>query len=308
MEIVRVFPKNSIASTEAAVLALGFFDGVHLGHRRLLEAVVAEAEARSALPAVFTFSDDAGRVKAGAACLTDFAERLRLFAEAGIRRVYTAEFREVSGLSPEAFVSDILLRQCGAAHAVCGFNFRFGKGASGDADDLLRLMRERGLGASVVSAAYLGGEIISSSAIRRAIEAGDMPRAAAMLGRPFSLTAPVLHGRGFGRTEGVPTVNQSFRENTVLPRQGVYACRARLADGSTVPAVANVGICPTFGGSVGLGVHCETHLIGYTGDLYGESLTVELLHYLRPEKRFETVEELYGQIASDVETAKMLAE
>ncbi len=306
MELIRVDPSENGARVKDSVVALGFFDGVHLGHKRLFDAAASEARARAAVPSVFTFSDDVRTVKVGAARLTDFETKLLLLAEAGIERVYLADFPSVSGLSPEEFVSDILLRQCGAVHAVCGFNFRFGRGASGDADRLLALMREAGGDASVIPPAYLGGRVISSSAIRTAIEAGDMPYAAAMLGRPFSLTAPVLHGRGFGRTEGVPTVNQVFGESGILPKSGVYICRVRFADGTAVSAVANVGSCPTFTRFAGGDVHCETHLIDYAGDLYGETLTVEFLYYLRPEKKFETVEALYGQIACDVAMARML--
>lgn len=304
LEIVKLDPRGRLGAAGASVTALGFFDGVHLGHRQLFLAAVAEAARRGegTVPAVFTFSDDVRRVKVGAARLTDFETKLSLIEAAGIRRVYVADFPSVAGLSPEEFVSEILVRRCGTVFAVCGFNFRFGHRAAGDAALLSELMRASGGDAAVIPPLYLGDMVISSSAIRAAIEAGDMPRAAAMLGRPFSLTAPVLHGRGFGHTAGVPTVNQVFAESGILPKSGVYACRVRFADGASALAVANVGVCPTFGGDGD--VHCETHLIDYAGDLYGERVTVEFLRYLRPERRFESPEALYAQVRNDIEDAR----
>lgn len=304
MEIVKLDPRGRSCASGASVTALGFFDGVHLGHRKLFDAVVAEAARRGsgAVPTVFTFSDDVRRVKVGAARLTDFETKLELIAAAGIKRVYVADFPSVAGLSPEEFVSEVLVGQCGTVFAVCGFNFRFGHRAAGDAARLSELMRASGGDVAVIPPLYLGDTVISSSAIRAAIEAGDMPLAAAMLGRPFSLTAPVLHGRGFGHTAGVPTVNQVFAKSGILPRSGVYACRVRFSDGASVAAASNVGVCPTFGGDGD--IHCETHLIDYTGDLYGERVTVEFLRYLRPERRFRTAEELYAQVRTDIEQAK----
>lgn len=305
MEIVKLDPEGRSGAVGASVTALGFFDGVHLGHRKLFDAAVAEAARLGAAPSVFTFSDDVRRVKVGAARLTDFETKLELIGAAGIERIYVADFPSVAGLSPEEFVSEFLVGRCGTVFAICGFNFRFGRGASGDAPQLSALMRAAGGDAAVIPPLYLGDTVISSSEIRTAIEAGDMPRAAAMLGRPFSLTAPVLHGRGFGHTAGVPTVNQVFAESGILPRSGVYACRVRFSDGASVPAVANVGVCPTFGGDGD--IHCETHLIDYAGDLYGERITVEFWHFLRPEKRFETEEELYAQVREDIAQARRLS-
>ena len=306
MEIIRVGGKECPCVRGTAVTALGFFDGVHLGHRRLFDATVAEAARRGpdTYAAVFTFSDDARQIKAGAARLTDFETKMRLLREAGIKRVYVADFPSVMGLSAESFVCEILVRQCKTVYAVCGFNFRFGRGASGDASALCSLMQQAGGDATVIPPAYLGGQVISSSAIRTAIESGDMLHATAMLGRPFSLTAPVVRGRGYGHSEGVPTINQVFSESGILPRSGVYACRARLSDGTEVAAVANVGSCPTFAEKGE--IHCETHLIGYSGDLYGKTLTVDFLYYLRPEKRFDSAAQLYAQIGCDIQMARAL--
>lgn len=303
MRLIRPTPDATPEQGMGTVTALGFFDGVHLGHRRLLEAAVTEAAARGLVPAVFTFSDDVRSVKPGASRLTDFESKLRLLEEAGIELVYAADFSALSSYPPETFVREVLVSLCRTELAVCGFNFRFGRGASGDAEQLRRLMRGLGREARIIDPAYLGDRVISSSAIRLALESGEPELAAAMLGRPFSLTAPVLRGRGFGHTEGVPTVNQVFRTSGIVPKSGVYASRVILEDGRAVQGVSNVGVCPTFFGESG-DLRCETHLIDYGEDLYGKTLSVQFCKYLRSEKKFETVDELYEQIRCDVKAAR----
>lgn len=305
MRLIKLTPDTPPAPGVGTVTALGFFDGVHLGHRRLLDTAVTKAKSRGLVPAVFTFSDDVRSVKPGVGRLTDFESKLRLLDEAGIELVYAADFSAFSGYRPEAFVREVLVSLCRAEHAVCGFNFRFGKGASGDAEHLAELMRESGGDATVIAPAYFGDRVISSSAIRLAVESGEPELAAAMLGRPFSLTAPVLRGRGFGHTEGVPTVNQVFCTSGIVPKSGVYASRVILEDGRAVRGVSNVGVCPTFFGEAG-DLRCETHLIDAREDLYGKILTVEFCKYLRPERKFDSVNELYEQIRSDVRTARGL--
>lgn len=305
MELIRLTPDRIPARKVKTVTALGFFDGVHLGHRRLLETAVREARERGITPAVFTFSDDVRSVKPGVGRLTDFGSKLDLIEKAGIELVYAADFPSFSGFSPEAFVRDVLIALVGTELAVCGFNFRFGRGASGDAERLTSLMRESGRDTAVIPPAYLGDRVISSSAIRAAVEAGDTELAAAMLGRHFSLTAPVLRGRGFGHTEGVPTVNQVFCTSGIVPKSGVYAARVRLDGGRVVRGVSNVGVCPTFFGESG-DLRCETHLIDYSEDLYGRIVTVEFCKYLRPERKFDSVEALYEQIRRDVAAAREL--
>ena len=305
MRLIKLVPGMTPVPGVKTVTALGFFDGVHLGHRKLLDAAVSEAKRGGMTAAVFTFSDDVRSVKPGVGRLTDFESKLGLIEQAGIELVFAADFPSFSGYSPEEFVQKVLISLCGTEIAVCGFNFRFGKGASGDADRLSALMQEKGRSCAVIPPAYLGDRVISSSAIRAAVEAGDTELASAMLGRPFSLTAPVLRGRGFGHTEGVPTLNQVFCTSGIVPKSGVYATRVLLDGRRVVRGVSNVGTCPTFFGEAG-DLRCETHLIDYSEDLYGKILTVEFCRYLRPEKKFDSVEELYEQIRRDVEIARTL--
>ena len=301
MKVIRIQPGCPPPDPGRTVAALGFFDGVHIGHRRLLDRAAEIAASRSLIPSVFTFSDDALSFKPDAARLTDFSEKVELFRLAGIERVYAADFPDLSGLSPERFVSEILVGQLNVSVAVCGFNFRFGAGAAGDSDALVRLMRDLGRDAEVIAPTVLDGTVVSSSAIRAALSEGDVALAEQMLGRPFSLSGRVEHGRGYGHTEGIPTVNLPVAPHLAVPRRGVYRSRA-VIDGAGYPAVSNVGTRPTFGGT---GVNCESYLLDYHGsDLYGRAVRVELLGFLRDERKFDTPEDLYRQIALDISAAR----
>ncbi len=301
MKLIRILPGCPPPESGRTVAALGFFDGVHIGHRRLLDRVAEIARSRGLVPSVFTFSDDALSFKPDAARLTDFSEKLELFRAAGIERVYAADFPALSGLSPERFVSEILVGCLNVSVAVCGFNFRFGARASGDSETLVRLMRGAGGEAEVIASTLLDGAVVSSSAIRSALAAGETDLANRMLGRPYAISGTVEHGRGYGHTEGIPTVNLPLAPHLAIPRKGVY--RSRVAfDGAEYAAVSNVGTRPTFGGT---GINCESYLFDYDGaDLYGRTVSVELLAFLRDEKKFDTPEELYRQIERDIALAK----
>ena len=301
MKLIRILPGCPPPESGRTVAALGFFDGVHIGHRRLLDRVAEIARSRALVPSVFTFSDDALSFKPDAARLTDFPEKLELFRAAGVERVYAADFPAFSGLSPERFVTDILIGCLNVSVAVCGFNFRFGARAAGDSETLVRLMRGTGGEAEVIASTLLDGVVVSSSAIRSALAAGEIDLANRMLGRPYALAGIVEHGRGYGHTEGIPTVNLPIAPHIALPRKGVYRSRA-VIDGVGYSAVSNVGTRPTFGGSA---VNCESYLLDYDGaDLYGKTVAVELLAFLRDEKKFDTPEELYLQIERDIALAK----
>ena len=302
MKLIRVRPGGSPLFVGRSVAALGFFDGVHIGHRRLLDRAVEIARSDSLIPAVFTFSDDARTFKPDAARLTDFSEKLDLFRRAGIETVYAADFPDLAGFSPEEFVSDFLVGRLRVSVAVCGFNFRFGARAAGDSEALVRLMRGEDGEAEVIAPTVLDGTVVSSSAIRTLLAEGDVGRAAKMLGRPFSFAGEIEHGRGYGHTEGIPTVNLGVAPHLALPRRGVYRSRVTFDGGEGYPAVSNVGVRPTFGGET---VNCESYLFDYAGgNLYGRTARVELLDFIRDEKKFDTPEELYRQIERDVARAR----
>ena len=233
--------------------------------------------------------------------LTDTEEKLRQFALAGLEYAVLAEFDAVRDLSPESFACSYLADRLHCAAVVCGFNFRFGKGGAGDADVLRGCLASRGIPLTVVAPVLCGGDVVSSTRIRLAIETGDMETAATLLGRPFSVCLPVLHGNRIGRTLGLPTINQRFPEGQIVPRSGIYACVCTL-DGQRHPAVTNVGTRPTVSDSGE--INCETHVLDYEGDLYGERVRVEFCRRLRAERKYSSVALLKEAIDGDVSNAR----
>lgn len=281
-------------------VALGGFDGVHKGHAELIRCAVEYARARGIKSAVWTFSDEILPSKPDAKIITSVRERLLLIRELGVDYAFLADFDAVRDYSPEHFVSRVLIEGCGAVCAVCGFNFRFGSRGAGNAEKLKELMAPRET--IIVPAVYEGDIPVSSSAVRALVESGDMEGAAALLSRPFSIERPVVSGKRLGRTIGAPTINQNFERGFVIPAHGVYACLAQV-DGVTYTAAANVGTRP----SVECGereVNCETHIIGYDGDLYSKNVRVAFYKRLREETRFSDVDALRAQIARDVNDTK----
>ncbi len=282
-------------------VALGDFDGVHRGHRALLAQTCAlAAHIPGCVSAVWTFTAlTKGRV--GVPALTDTQEKLRRFAEAGIGYAVLEEFDAVRDLSPEAFARSYLSDKLHCAAVVCGFNFRFGKGGAGDADMLRTFLAARGIPLTVVPPVSCGGEVVSSTRIRAAVETGDMETAARLLGRPFSVCLPVLHGNRIGHTLGLPTINQYFSAGQIVPFGGIYACVCTL-NGRRYPAVTNVGTRPTVSDSGA--INCETHVLDYDGDLYGETVCVEFCRRLRAERKFASVSLLKEAIEADVTHAR----
>ena len=284
------------------LLCLGNFDGVHIGHLALIREALRLQKTLdpSVACGAFCFRELSSDLllQKPAEHLTTGEERMALFAAAGLEFVILADFAEVRDFSPEEFVKNILLRECRCVAAVCGFNYRFGKKAAGTPNDLQALL---GKPVSVCPAVEIGGAPVSSTRIRAAIKAGDLALAAILLGRPYALSGVVKHGKELGRKLGFPTANQDFPPCSAIPKHGVYATDCFL-EGVRYRGVSNVGNHPTVD-TPATAVNCETYLIGYGGDLYGKTLKVEFLQFLRPEKTFESVEALKEQIASDAETA-----
>ena len=292
---------------DESVMALGNFDGVHLGHRRLLDETASRAKAAGIASAVWTFEQNSHTP----CFLTDRAERLRLFRDAGIEYAVLEDFTAVRDYTPERFVMEIL-RPLGCRETVCGFNFRFGAGASGDTQTLCRLMDGH---CFVCEPVMYANEPISSTRVREALEHAEIADVTAMLGRPYAFELPVVHGRMVGRRLQIPTVNQSFPAGMVVPAHGVYATRCILPDEANAEAahgvnpearffraVTNIGIRPTFPDTREL--TCESHLLDYAGDsLYGRTVRLELVAYLRPERKFDTPITLKAQIKRDIERA-----
>jgi riboflavin kinase / FMN adenylyltransferase len=288
---------------EACVVALGTFDGVHLGHRAILGIAVARGH-ELGLPAVaFTFDPhpiDVLQPDRAPLPITTLDERLDLIGEAGADGTVVLPFtRETAAIEPEVFVKDVLLGTLHAREIVVGYNHTFGRGARGNA----RLLEELGarLGFRVhVSPAYaVDGVPVSSSEIRRALQAGDVERATRLLGRPYWLAGEVVRGEGRGQTLGFPTANLAV-DRTPLVQNGVYACRA-LVRARSHEAVVNVGIRPTFGERA---LSIEAHLLDFSADLYGQRMRIDFLRRLRDETRFPSLDALRAQISADVRAAR----
>lgn len=282
-------------------VALGNFDGVHRGHQKLFDtAREAVRDGRAAASAAWTFTTLA-KPLAVTPYITDMEAKLRLFAAYGLDYAVFEDFERVRDKDCRSFVSDYLIGRLDAASAVCGFNFRFGYRGTGDAPLLRSLMEEGGRQCSILQPVFRRGHIISSSTVREKIIDGDMDAAYDMLGHPFSICFPVLHGKQLGRRIGIPTINQDFPQGHIIPKGGIYACTVSVGD-ELFLGVANIGTRPTV--SNDKHVNCETHIINYSGMLYGKKIKVDFYRLLRDERRFDSVDMLCEQIKRDIESAK----
>lgn len=305
MRIFRTW-KNLPVDARGAVAAIGNFDGVHPGHRAVIDAARRIAADLKAPPAVLTFEPHPRRLfrpNDPPFRLTPFRAKARLLEELGIELMLAPRFdRRFADIGAEAFVHDVLARGLGLRHVVCGQDFMFGHNRAGDAAMLQRLGFEHGMGVTAIDPVREKDLVYSSSAIRKLLQLGDPAGAARLMGRPFEIAGRVRRGDKLGRKLGFPTANVDHR-SYLPPRTGVYAVRAAL-DREGAPwlaGVANFGNRPTVDG---LRLLFEVHLFDFQGDLYGKRLRVRLIEYLRPERKFDGLEALKAQIAEDARQAR----
>jgi riboflavin kinase/FMN adenylyltransferase len=286
---------------------VGNFDGVHAGHRALIAAARARARALSGPTIAVTFDPPPYQLlhpQLVRPPLTTIPDRIALLEAAGVDHVIVLRTSPaLLALSPEAFFEDVLVRQLGAGGIVEGYDFRFGRGRAGNNDTLRKLCAAAGLAFEEVPQCLLGGQPVSSSRIREALSAGEVARAAELLGRCYSITGTVIAGARRGRTIGFPTANLA-EIHSLLPGNGVYAVRGSFG-GKTYPAAANIGPNPTFGEDAR---KIEVHLIDYSGDLYGRQLGVEFVARLRDTRPFSSSSELIEQLQHDVAQARKACE
>lgn len=290
MKIYKYTPGKKLLSQ--TVVALGLFDGLHIGHRRLLDSARRIAEKRGLNFAVFTFENE-GKIKGGSLYTTE--QKLALLHGAGIPAAVVANFSDVSHISAEDFVKDSLLSDMDCRVAVTGRDFRFGKGALGDTALLSEILTRAGAEFIAEDEHSINGEKISTGKIKTLVAEGKVGEARELLSLPYFITCSAEHGTGVGRGLGFPTVNSSFNAGITAPARGVYRTAAEIS-GRLYHAVTNVGTCPTFAERP---LHAETHIIGYSGDLYGKSIRVFFLGYLRDEIKFKNEKELILQINVD---------
>lgn len=299
-------PPRPIEAPARAVLCLGNFDGVHIAHTALLHAGAKLAHLHHAHVGAFCFfRPSSDMVQAPAAHLCTLREKLALLADAGMEFVCLIDFETIRDMPAEAF-PDFLRQSCACHGFVCGFNYRYGAGAAGNAQQLKDAFSQAGdISPVILPAMELDGEAVSSSRIRAALRNGEPELAARLLGRPYALEGQVVSGKRLGRQLGFPTANQFFPAERLIPAHGVYASRVTTPSG-VFPGVTNIGIRPTVESVAHPRANCETYIIGYTGDLYGQRIRVELCRYLRPERHFADLEQLRTAIAQDAKKAEEL--
>ena len=282
---------DKLYNSGGCIAALGTFDGVHIGH----SAVIKKAM-EFGLPVVVVTSKqnprqiitgNSGRILSDSQCDSQF-ERL------GISGVVRLDFEDIRNMSAEEYLN-MLCDKLGAVGFASGFNFHFGKGASGNADTLKEYAAKHKLKCSICDSVDVEGTAVSSTRIRDALSQGEMETVSKLLGRFYTIDFEVAHGDARGRQMGFPTINQPYTDNFALPKFAVYASFVEIG-GKVFPAVTNVGVKPTFNGDKAV---AETHICGYEGDIYGKKPLVHLVRFIRPEVKFATTEDLIKQIAQD---------
>ena len=273
---------------------LGLFDGLHRGHMSAVwELLRCDGE-----KIVYTFDSLSMTTKGARGLLLTDAEKRRMLENLGVDRIISEDFARVRDIEPREFVQNVLCGELRVTKVICGENFRFGKGGAAGADELTSLCRECGIEAIVVPTVYDCGAPISTTRIREHIERGEIEEANRLLGREYSFSGEIAHGFRIGSRMGIKTLNIPFDTVKVLPKKGVYASKVRLS-GEELIGITNIGTRPTVhdDGEVVI----ETHLLDFSGDIYGERAEVRLTAFMREEKRFGSIEELRDTVAGDIE-------
>lgn len=299
MKIIR----DLIRSEMPTSTALGYFDGIHIGHRTVISEAVQTALRDGLIPSVFTLMQSPRTILRGEESrnILTTEEKLDLLAQLGVEQVYLIDFRTIKDITAEDFVRDMVCGCFNARHISCGFNYHFGAGAAGSGDMLEDMCRKYGISVLARPRIVMDGSPVSSTRIRECIVAGDILSANRMLGRKYGFCLPVVHGKQLGRQWGTPTLNQNFPEGLVKPEFGVYASSV-VVDGKSYYGVTNIGVKPTVGSDR---VLIETWMPEYNGrDLYGEYVDIRLLRNIRSERRFSGTDELKKEILKNGDQAK----
>ncbi len=288
--------------TTNTTIALGKFDGIHVGHQLLVDGLKTE-QAKGRQAVVFTFGDSPMSVLSGGSKKSIYTseEKCLYFNKLGVDVLLEYPFTmEFASMTPEEFVEQCLINQLGVRAVYVGEDFRFGRGRTGNVRLLMLLGQQYGFEVHAIPKKTKHGKVVSSTLIRDMLES-NFYVANELLGNPYFLYGEVVHGNHLGRTIGFPTINQIIPEQKLIPSFGVYASRVCI-DGTYYHAISNLGQKPTIAGKHQLGL--ETHILDFEGDLYGQKLQVELLFFIRPEEKFSGVDELKMQIMNDIESMK----
>jgi len=300
----REFGLDAIVADDDSVVTVGTFDGVHRGHQAILSYLLDRAHKREGVSTVVSFDPHPREVvhDEAVSLLTTIEERAELFEAQGLDRFVVIPFTEAfAQLRPQAYVEEILLERVGLKEIVIGYDHRFGRNREGDRELLERMGEAHGFTVDVIPPQEVDRDVVSSSKIRKRLaEDGDIRQATEMLGHPYALRGTVERGEGRGRKLGYPTANITVSDDRKLvPKIGVYATRVRIGDTEpTYGGMMNIGRRPTF---EEMDVTVEVHLLGFEGNLYGETLHVEFLQRLRDEQKFDSPDALVAQLSRDEE-------
>lgn len=297
MEIIKT--KNYIENRFKTSLALGNFDGVHLGHSKLIKAMIRDINDSKTNPSILLFNKHPKEVLFGKSpeVLTSFEDKEKILAAFGVKTIYKVDFtEEFRMLSPEDFVKKFLVEKLNVESVYVGFDYRFGFKASGDVETLKLLGRKYHFKVNVIEAVYDKDNILSSTEIRSLIRDGNIGLVNEMLGRNYKITGKVVHGNKIGRTLGFPTANIELDTNYQIPKIGVYKTQT-IIDKKSYLSLTSIGTNPTVGGDV---VKLESYILDFDNDIYGEKIEVEFLEYIRGEMYFSNLEDLKQQMQKDV--------
>ncbi|MFA7269069.1 MAG: bifunctional riboflavin kinase/FAD synthetase [Sterolibacterium sp.] len=300
-----VFRTIPVQATTSKVLTIGNFDGVHRGHQALLERLNAHARSLDLPSALLTFEPSPREFFSplqAPARLTSLREKLGLIEDSGVDQVYLCHFNaKVASLSANDFIRNILVKGLAVRHLMIGDDFRFGKGRSGDFELLQRAGREQGFTVEMMPTIDWQGERVSSSAVREALENGEIEHAERLLGRAYRIAGRVMHGKKLGRQLGFPTANVQIKRKR-LPLLGVYVVTVSGIAERPLPGAASLGVRPTLGD--GLQPMLEVHLLDFDRNIYGAHVTIDFMHKLRDQAKYDSLDDLKAQIARDVEATR----
>lgn len=301
---MQVFESLEIAVKFAnPILTIGNYDGLHLGHRRIIERIKLKAREQKGTSMLMTFHPHPLTIlkpEKFVGLITPLHVKRRLIEEAGVDVLFIVPFTdEFHLINPELFVDSLLMEKLGIKGLIVGYDFKFGKGGKGNVEYLTSKSTEYGFFFEIQAAITLDGEKVGSNRIRKMIQDGDVRKAAAHLGRPYMIEGTVIKGDGRGRTIGFPTINLKS-DFPLIPKRGVYISMVEI-DGKKFSAVTNIGYNPTFDGQ---GLTIETYILDFSQDLYGREIALYFLNRIRDEVKFSSVDELKSGIWKDVETAR----
>lgn len=300
---------DNITPDPHSILTVGTFDGVHRGHQAIVSYLLSRSAERGGTSTVVSFDPHPRSVVHGepVPLLTTVDERADVLERLGIDRFVVVPFSQAfAQLSPETYVRDVLVERIGLQEITVGYDHRFGRKRAGDVDLLREVGAEVGFAVDVIPPQEVGADIVSSSTIRQRVSEGHVERAAELLGRPYELRGTVARGEGRGRQIGYPTANLSLPDaRKLVPKGGVYAVRVRLPDGTLRGGMLNIGNRPTF---EEMEVTVEVHILDFSGDLYGESITVQFVQRLRDEQKFASADALATQLSEDEQHCKRVLE